>query len=65
MAYAVLSFVIEAATNMTFSDYVSQNILTPLGMVATSPGQTPEAGTNGFIAQNDTWWDGNLGLMIP
>jgi CubicO group peptidase (beta-lactamase class C family) len=54
IAYALLGLVIEAASGMTYNEYVTQRIITPLGLTDTGPDtdtHTPDRLVTGYTAR--------------
>jgi CubicO group peptidase (beta-lactamase class C family) len=64
IAFPILSFAVEAITNQTFSDYVTNEIWKPLNMTRTFTDK-PEDDSIGFIPDKDVWWDADLGFQGP
>ena len=58
--YSLLGKVIEAVSGMSYEDYVTANVIKPLGMNATFA-KPSEAVNNGLIQGHSNWF----GLMIP
>jgi CubicO group peptidase (beta-lactamase class C family) len=60
VAFAILSWAVEMATNVTFSDYVRQIIWDPTGMHHTFANKPDDS--LGAIPVDDTWWKATVGL---
>ncbi|KAK3292926.1 beta-lactamase/transpeptidase-like protein [Chaetomium fimeti] len=63
IGFAILGFAVEAITNQSFTDYVTNEIWKPLDMARTSATQPDEA--LGFIPANDVWWAADMGFEGP
>ncbi len=61
VASAILSLVVEAASDGTYEDFVRGQILGPLGMTNTTVHSAPAEAGRGFIPLGETWWGGSLG----
>ncbi|KAI1324752.1 beta-lactamase/transpeptidase-like protein [Xylariaceae sp. FL0255] len=57
----LLGFVVEAASESSYSDYVQKAILNPLGMTNTTVFNGPRDTSWGFIPEGDIYFDHSLG----
>lgn len=62
-AYALLGWVIESATNMTYGDYLQENVFEPLGMAHSSLSKPDDS--HGFLAVDEDYWPTARGLENP
>ncbi|KAI8625975.1 beta-lactamase/transpeptidase-like protein [Xylariaceae sp. FL1651] len=61
VASAILSFAVEAATNMSYDAYVQRAIFGPLGMTNTTISNGPKDRSWGFIPKGDILFGASLG----
>ena len=61
VASSILSFVVEAASNTSYADFVAEHIFAPLGMTNTTIHRGPERDAWGFIPLGEDWWGASLG----
>ncbi|KAH6623277.1 beta-lactamase/transpeptidase-like protein [Chaetomium tenue] len=64
IAFPILSFAVEAITNQSFTEYVTNEIWKPTNMSRTSATK-PDDDSQGFIPVNDVWWTADLGFEGP
>lgn len=64
IAFPILSFAVEAITNQSFTEYVTNEIWKPTEMSRTSATK-PDDDSLGFIPANDVWWAADLGFEGP
>ncbi|KAH8199700.1 hypothetical protein TruAng_006108 [Truncatella angustata] len=60
IAFALISWAVEVAANVTFSEYVRETIWKPTGMLHTFASQPNDS--LGAIPTDDTWWKATVGL---
>ncbi|KAF3766158.1 beta-lactamase/transpeptidase-like protein, partial [Cryphonectria parasitica EP155] len=68
LGFVLLGFVLEKVSNMTYSNYVQETILSPLGLVNTTVGTPPISPSQAFIPSEgveEDWWGVDLGWDTP